>query len=157
MDYFYRGWLAGWARGMLALDEKARATVLSECGRACAAPEMLPLYRAILEKTDETHAFFMTVDAEVGGVAVETVAHGRTYDFVYDRCLCPLHTEGGVEDPMLCECSRESLAWLMRTLFPSYAPSVELLESVLCKDARCRLRVSLAVPAGRKEKADGDA
>ena len=143
MDPFYRGWFAGWTRGMARLNEEQRSAVFSECGRACAAPEILPLYRRLLAAAPDADAFFRAVDAGVEGVAVDAVEPGASYDFLYARCCCPLHTDGGVDDPLLCECSRESLLWLMRSLFPERRPRVEMLESVLAGDGQCRLRVWL--------------
>lgn len=143
MNPFYRGWFAGWTKGMAKLNEEQRSAVLTECGRVCAAPEILPLYRRMLAAAPDADAFFRAIDAEVEGVAVCAVEPGATYDFCYAQCYCPLHTDGGVNDPLLCECSRESLLWLMRSLFPARAPRVELLQSVLAGDGQCRLRVRL--------------
>ena len=65
-----------------------------------------------------------------------------------------LALSNGVDDPVLCECSRESLAGVMRAVFPRRDPKVELLGGVLRGDARCRLRVTLEK---ERENADGDA
>ena len=48
MDCFYRGWLAGWARGS-------------------ATPEMPPPYQGLLKRTDEPRVFFQTVSTAAGG------------------------------------------------------------------------------------------
>ena len=144
IEPFYQGWLAGWSRGMAKLTEKNRAAVLTECGKACATPELLPLYRQMLaDAGGDAHAFFTAVDCAVDGVGVETVEPGSVYDFCYPQCYCPLHGEGGVNDGMLCECSRGSLQWLMWKLFPRRKPKVELLAAVLRGDRQCRLRVRL--------------
>jgi hypothetical protein len=144
MDSFTQGWLAGWTRGMAKLSEKQRAAVFAECGKACATPELLPLYRQMFAEAKNADAFFTAVNRDVDGLSVDTVEPGTVYDFCYPRCLCPLHTEGGVNDGTLCECSRESLLWLMRELFPGRRPKVELLQSILRGDRQCRLRVRLS-------------
>jgi len=143
MEPFYRSWFAGWARGMAKLTQKQRGAVLAECGRACAAQEILPLYRQMLAEAKDAHGFFTAVDRDVDGVGVTAVEPGKTYDFTYSRCLCPLREEGGLTDGMLCECSRHSLQWVMGELFPGRKPKVTLLEAILRGDKQCRLRVTL--------------
>ncbi|MCE5342830.1 MAG: hypothetical protein LLF96_04470 [Eubacteriales bacterium] len=141
MDPFYPNWQAGWLRGMAKLGEAERATVFAECGKACAQPELLPIFQGMLAKAAEPNDFFTAVDAEIEGISVNVIQPGETYDFIYPRCLCPLHTQCGVQDALLCECSRGNQLYLMRMLFPERTPHVEILESVLRGDAQCRLRV----------------
>lgn len=143
MDGFWQSWFPALVRGLNGLDEPARSAVLGECGRACARPVILPTYRALLEEAGGADAFFTLVGRRINGVATQCVTADAVYDLLYPRCGCPLYEEGGVEDPALCECSRQSLLWLMRELFPDRDPAVEVLESVLCGNPRCRLRVTL--------------
>jgi hypothetical protein len=143
MDVFYSGWFAGWIRGMDALGEKERARVFMACGKACASSAILPTYQKLLANACDTDSFFTAVNREVDNVSVTTVRVNDTYDFCYPRCLCPLHEECGVNDGLLCECSRESLLYVMRELFAQRKPQVELAESVLKGDPQCRLRVRL--------------
>ena len=143
MDSFYHGWFTGWMQGMAELSCRERTKVFRQCGKACAQPEMLPRYQRLLQAAADADGFFDAVNREVDGVDVQTVTRGSEYDLYYPQCYCPLHVEGGVNDGMLCECSRESLLWLMGELFPERKPTVELLASVLRGDARCCLRVRL--------------
>ncbi len=143
MDPFYVSWMGGLAQGLEGLEPAARAKVLSACGKACAAPEILPVYQEIFARSETPDAFFQTVNNKMEGISVRTVKPGREYDFCYPSCYCPLHTDCGCVSPILCECSRESLTWVMRSLFSDDLPQVELLESILRGDQVCRLRVRL--------------
>ena len=143
MDGFWQSWFPALMRGLNGLDAPARAAVLGECGKACARPVILPTYRALLEEAGGADGFFAMVGRRINGVSTACVQPDTAYDFFYPRCGCPLYEDGGVDDPALCECSRQSLLWLMRELFPDREPSVEVLESVLHGDTRCRLRVTL--------------
>ena len=146
MDAFWSSWLCGLSKGLHALSTPARDTLLTACGRACAAPEVLPRMRALLLKASDTDAFFHSVGQRMAGVHVSSVLPGRVYDFLYQECGCPLYTEQGLREQWLCECSRHSLAWVMSELFPENPPQVTLLESILRGDPGCRLRVTFAAP-----------
>lgn len=143
MDPFYANWLAGLTQGLEELEPASRTKVLLACGKACAAPEILPIYQKILARSETPDAFFQTVNNEMEGMSVRTIQPGCEYDFCYPNCYCPLHADCECTNPILCECSRESLAWVMRSLFPDSLPQVELLNSILRGDPVCRLRVRL--------------
>ena len=141
-DTFYRDWFAAWMRGMEKCTVTERAYVFRECGKNCARPEILPMYQQLLKREGNAEAFFIAVNRDVEGVTVRTVKPGRIYDFCYASCLCPIYEECGVNNGLLCECSLESLRYVMRELFPAAPPQVELLTSVLRGDSECRFRFS---------------
>lgn len=144
MDVFYPGFMAGLMRGLNQLPADESSAVLAECGKACATPAILPAFRVLLEKADNTDDFFASIAGVFEGSKVIIVTPDKAYDFCYPSCLCPLHEECGINDARLCECSRQSLLFLMRELFPQRTPQVELMETVLKGDPQCRLRVRLS-------------
>ncbi len=143
MDAFWQDWLGALFQGLHEIEPAARGALLGRCGQRCAAPSILPAYRALRADNPDTHGFFMALETRLPGVKAACVQPGRVYDLVYPACGCPLHTQGGVNDPILCECSRRSLAWVMGELFPGKPPEVTLRESVLLGAPCCRLRVTL--------------
>ena len=130
-------------RGIEKCNVAERAPLFRECGRTCARPKILPMYQQLLKQAGDASAFFAAVNHDVEGVTVQAEEPGRVYDFCYARCLCPIYEECGVNNSLLCECSRESLQYVMRELFPEKNPQVALLASVLRGDPECRLRVTL--------------
>lgn len=128
MDDFYQSWFPALMLGLHTLDGDVRAGVLRECGKACARPTLLPLYRDLLAKAVDEDAFFRSIHRSIAAIDVECVQTGVMYDFCYPECGCPLHTEAGVNDAALCECSRQSLCWLMEELFTNKKPMVEVRE-----------------------------
>ena len=52
-----------------------------------------------------------------------------------------LHTQGYVNTPQLCECSRQSVRFVLETLWPDKNFSVELTASILRGGDMCRLTV----------------
>ena len=154
VDAFWHQWLTGLSEGMRALEPSARDTLLRSCGRACAAPEVLPRMRKLLEASGGASAFFRSVNEHIPGVRVLEVTPGLIYDFIYQECGCPLCTEQGLRDSFLCECSRHSLSWVVSELFPGNQPQVTLVEGILRGDQQCRLRV--AFPAAPAERVPGE-
>lgn len=143
MDDFWRDWLGALFEGMGDMDPAARGALLGCCGKRCAEPTILPALRGLWAENPDVHRFFMAMEPRLPGLKVACVQQGKMYDLLYTQCGCPLHAEGGVNDPALCECSRRSLLWVMQQLFPGQMPEVALLESVLQGAPCCRLRVTL--------------
>lgn len=50
---------------------------------------------------------------------------------------------GGPGDPGHCECSRQSVLYILETLLPERAVTVETLETVLGGAEKCRFRVTV--------------
>lgn len=71
----------------------------------------------------------------------DVVEPGRVYEMGYPRCLCPLVSEGFVEAPTHCECSRQSILYVLQELMPDKTIRVETMETVLSGAERCRFRV----------------
>lgn len=61
----------------------------------------------------------------------------------YPRCLCPQVEAGFVAAPTHCECSRQSILYVLETLLPGREIEVETLETVLAGGAECRFRVTV--------------
>lgn len=149
MDAFWHQWLGGLSDGMRSLEPFARDTLLRSCGRACAAPEVLPRMQKLLKEADNIDVFFRSISQRIAGIRVIEVAPELIYDFIYEECGCPLYTEQGLRDSFLCECSCHSLSWVMDELFPKRQPQVTLLESILQGARQCRLRIEFPIlPTG---------
>jgi hypothetical protein len=146
MDDFWKNWLPALLGGVKTLDTEARSRVFCECAKACAGTDILPTYRALLAKAVNRDAFFASVGAATSSVQTEQMVAGYVYDFLYPYCGCTLYTECGVDDAVLCECSRESTRWLMGELFPDCEAEVCVISSILRGDPQCRLRVTFQRP-----------
>lgn len=149
LDAFWRTWLTGFAQGLNRLPNRKRAAVLRACGSACAKPDILPAAQALRGQAAGTDAFFTLFGTQSDAVRTERIVLDRVYDVCYPCCGCPLHTEAGIGGAWLCECSRQSLRWVMQRVFPDRRVSVTLRESVLSGAPQCRLRVRLSRRIGR--------
>lgn len=59
----------------------------------------------------------------------------------YPRCLCPQVDAGFVDSAAHCECSRQSILYVLEELLPGRDIRVEELETVLSGGEKCRFRV----------------
>lgn len=66
---------------------------------------------------------------------------GRVYEVGYPRCLCPQVDAGFVDSAAHCECSRQSILYVMEELLPGRDIRVEELETVLSGGGKCRFRI----------------
>lgn len=73
----------------------------------------------------------------------DVIEPGRVYQMGYPRCLCPLVASGFVEAPTHCDCSRESILYVMEELLPGRTIRVETLETVLSGAQKCLFRVTV--------------
>lgn len=84
--------------------------------------------------------FFVKID-ELDGVRGEIVCAGREYNLCFEACSCALHRAGCVNTPMLCECSRQSVLYVMSEFWPDRKFGVEVRASILRGAYECVLNV----------------
>lgn len=123
------------------LPAEVRARLYRPCAEACVHDGVLVELRRQFEacgcdldrqyaKYGRTPFFFADV-----------IEPGRVYEMGYPRCLCPQVEAGFVTAPTHCECSRQSILYVLETLLPGRIIEVEPLETVLAGGSECRFRV----------------
>ncbi len=83
------------------------------------------------QKYGETEFFFAKV-----------IEPEHIYEMGYPKCVCPEALAGG-KDASFCECSRQSMIYVLENMMPQKRISVELIETVLCGAEKCRFRVTI--------------
>ena len=71
----------------------------------------------------------------------DVIEPGRVYEVGYPRCLCPQVDAGFVDSAAHCECSRQSILYVLEELLPGKDIRVEELETVLSGGRECRFRI----------------
>lgn len=94
-----------------------------ECGRSLDAQ---------YEKYGRSQYFFADI-----------IEKGHVYEIGYptEECVCPMVSSGMAASPAHCECSRQSMLCVLKTLLPQKDISAELMHSVLTGAKECRFRV----------------
>ena len=72
----------------------------------------------------------------------DVIEPGRVYEVGYPRCLCPQVDAGFVDSAAHCECSRQSILYVLEELLPGRDIRVEELETVLSGGEKVRMMLS---------------
>ena len=109
---------------------------------ACVKDHVLPAQRRLYESCggdlDRTYGAAMD-DEFYTGKAIEP---GHIYEPGYRSCTCQRVLSGQVSSPEQCECSRQSILYILSKLEPDSSFEVEILETVLRGSERCRFRIT---------------
>lgn len=73
----------------------------------------------------------------------KVIEPGRLYEIGYPACVCEEVLRGKIKDASHCECSRQSVLYILESLMPSKTVEVETIETVLGGAERCRFKVTV--------------
>lgn len=134
-------WFTGFFQGVNGLPEAQRERMLRACARSCLARGTLSLYGELFEQADgDLDAFFHAL-GKVSGLATAIEEPGRAWTLSFLSCTCPLHTEGHVNTPALCACSRQGVLFVLRELWAAERFEVELKGSIIAGDSHCAMAI----------------
>lgn len=125
------------------LPAEVRARLYRPCAEACVRDGVLLELRRQFEECgcdlDRQYAKY----GRTPFFFADVIEPGRVYEMGYPRCLCPQVEAGFVAAPTHCECSRQSILYVLETLLPGRVVEVETLETVLAGGSECRFRVTV--------------
>lgn len=111
---------------------------------ACVKDTVLPVQRAQFEECgcdlDRQYEKYGDTEAFVA----RTVVPGRIYEVGYPRCVCQEALSGKAGGISHCECSRNSILYILQNLLPEKDIEVEILHTVLGGAGDCRFRVTVS-------------
>lgn len=125
------------------LPAEVRARLYRPCAEACVRDGVLVELRRQFEECgcdlDRQYAKY----GRTPFFFADVIEPGRVYEMGYPRCLCPQVEAGFVAAPTHCECSRQSILYVLETLLSGREIEVETLETVLAGGTECRFRVTV--------------
>jgi hypothetical protein len=68
---------------------------------------------------------------------------GHVYEMGYPRCFCPMVASGFAKSVVHCECSRQSIFYVLNNLLPDKEIEVQMLGTVLSGAEKCTFRVTV--------------
>ena len=142
-DDFSRAFFLTLEEGISRLPKSAREELYRPCATACVKNYVLEMQKKQFadcggdldlqyEKYGRSEYFFADI-----------IERGHVYEIGYPRCLCPVVEAGFAKAPVHCECSRESILYVLRELLPEKKIQVEPLHTVLSGASECRFRVTV--------------
>lgn len=72
----------------------------------------------------------------------KVIEPGHVYELGYHKCTCSKVLSGEVTNPEHCECTRQSILYILNQLEPESIFEVEILETVLRGSEHCRFRIT---------------
>ena len=139
---FLKMWFQGFRGGLEGLDQASRELLLGSCARHCAESHPMELYRRARDSAEDLDSFFRLLGREEG-ITVREEEPGKSWHICYETCGCDLVTEGYLDSPLLCGCSRLSLLYCLRQVFPQRAVEVKQEHTVLEGREECGFLVTV--------------
>ncbi len=107
------------------------------CVKDTVLPVQIELYQSCGGDFDIIYGEAMNGSGYFGKV----IEPGHLYELGYEKCTCPKVLSGKVTDPEQCECSRQSILFILGRLEPDSRFEVEILETILRGAAHCRFQI----------------
>ena len=107
----------------------------------CVQCGTLQVYKDLYEQAKGNMDDFFSKANELPGVRCETIEKGSVYNLYFLECTCGLHKQGYVSTPLLCECSRQSILYVLHSLWKDRTFRVTICESILRGDQHCKMQI----------------
>ncbi|MFA9380020.1 MAG: hypothetical protein ACERKO_03065 [Acetanaerobacterium sp.] len=142
MDKNISNWFIGFEKGIAVLDKSQQEKFFCECGKNCVQQGLLGFYQDLYNAVEgDINSFFERLN-NTSGFKSEIIELDKSYYLYFEKCSCALHTEGYVHIPLLCECSRQSVMFVMNTLWKDKHFDVEICSTILRGAKECKLRIT---------------
>lgn len=130
-------------RSIEALPKDERARLYRPCAVSCVESYVLKVQQQQFEACGGDLDLQYERFSRSEYFFADIIERGHVYEIGYPRCLCPLVADGYACPPSHCECSRQSILHVLKTLLPEREIQAELLHTVLTGASECRFRVTV--------------
>ncbi|MDM8206975.1 hypothetical protein QUW17_03650 [Bacteroides gallinaceum] len=142
-------WFKGFEDGVSRLSPEQREVFFSACGEHCVKSGTLQVYRELHAKAGgDLDVFFLQAN-ELPGVKAEIVEKDSLYHLYFMECTCGLFRRGYVSTPLLCECSRQSILYVLHSSWKDWRFRVTICGSILRGSPCCKMRIEAGM-SGQK-------
>ena len=109
----------------------------------CVKDTVLPIQRAQFEECgcdlDEQYKKYGNTEMLIARI----IEPGHIYEIGYPECVCDEVLSGEVTEASHCECSRNSILYILKDLLPDKDIQVETIHTVLGGAEDCRFKVTI--------------
>lgn len=109
----------------------------------CVKETVLPLHKRQFQECGYNLDLQYKKYGDTAAFSARIIEPGRVYEVGYPSCVCPNMQYGDTGSPDHCECSRQSVLYILENLLPGKHITVETLETVLSGGKRCRFLVTV--------------
>ena len=138
---FFCQWFNGFEKGLDEMDSCSRSSLLKHCAKHCADTGVLQSYLELYQAVKGDRDAFYSRLSETGSVRGEVVESNKEYLICFPECACDIYTHFGIHTANLCECSRQSIIYVAKSVWPGSRIRVEQEKTILSGDAECRFRI----------------
>lgn len=139
---FFCQWLKGFESGIDEMDADSRSCLLKHCAKYCADTGVLQSYLKLYQTVNGERDKFYNRLSEIGNVRGEIVVPNKEYFIYFPECACDIHTTGGVNTANLCECSRQSIIYVAKSVWNESKLRVEQVKTILSGDVECKFKIT---------------
>lgn len=138
-----RNYFADIEKQISLLPKSHQGVIFQRCAANCVTKYVLPALRSRCEKCESNLDLFFSEKENTEYSFQKVIEKGRVYEMGYPRCLCFMHDMGFAKSKIHCECSRQSILFVLHELFPNTDFSVETINTVLGGADKCTFRITI--------------
>ena len=140
---FLKYWFEGFERSLQSLDGENREKILRECGKSCSDSCTKQIYMEEYKASQSIDGFLCRLRNRFPEIDFRVVKENEIIELTYNFCACDLAKNGYMNNPLLCECSRQSLLYNWGSVLGHDKVKVELLQSILGGNSFCKFMIYL--------------
>ena len=142
-DKFMKYWFEGFERFIINLDDENRKNVFKECGKSCSDSYTKQIYVDEYNASQNFDDFLERLKIMFPEIGFQIIEEAKVIELTYNFCACDLVKNEYIKSPLLCECSRQSLLCNWGVVFGEDKVRIELQQSILAGDSRCKFIITL--------------
>ena len=108
----------------------------------CVKDHVLPLHKQIYDKYDGDFDRIYSEGYNSKSYQGRVIEPGKVYELSYLECSCPKVKCGLRSNPEQCECSRQSILYILSQLEPDSRFDVRIESTILRGSDRCTFRIT---------------
>lgn len=108
----------------------------------CVKYSVLPMHKQIYDKYKGDFDRIYTEAYNNKSYTGKVIVPGKEYELSYLECSCPKVKYGMRNSPEQCECSRQSILYILSQLEPNSIFDVQIVNTILRGCDRCTFRIT---------------
>ncbi len=125
------------------LPKAQQELIFKKCAVNCVNNGVLPFLRERYEKCGGNMDLFFSNSEDSEYSFQKVVEKGHVYEMGYPKCFCYMYDIGFAKSKIHCECSRQSILYVLHKLFSQKKITVEIIHTVLGGFNKCIFRITV--------------